>query len=64
MVGEPALVPELASEIDQMLGSTHTESETEASILELGSFYVPSAVGQDPRRWLRNLRQEAGQFPV
>ncbi|WP_457206167.1 contact-dependent growth inhibition system immunity protein [Nocardioides sp. P5_C9_2] len=62
MEGEPALAPDLASEIDRLLASTPTSRETEAAILDLGSSFVPSANGQDPREWLSLIRIEASRM--
>ena len=61
MGAEPAFAPNLAPEIDRMLAATRTSEETEAALLELGSFYVPSTSGQDPRQWLIEVRAEAAR---
>lgn len=61
MVNEPTFAPDLASEIDHLLDSSSTAEEAEAAILELGSFFVPSAQGSDAREWLRRIRSDATQ---
>lgn len=61
LVGEPALAPVLAAEIDRLLGTIHTSEEAEAVVLELGSFFIPSAQGQDCRDWLLLLRAQASR---
>ena len=62
MEGEPAFAPKLASEIEHLLASTPTSRETESAILGLGSFFVPSANGQDSREWLGLIRTEASRM--
>ena len=62
MEGEPAFAPHLASEIERLLESTPNSRETESAILGLGSFFVPSASGQDSREWLRLISAEAGRM--
>jgi hypothetical protein len=61
MEGEPAFAPNLASEIDRLLATTRTSEEAEAVLVDLGSFYVPSASGQDPKQWLIQIRAEAAR---
>jgi CdiI immunity protein len=62
MTGEPAVSPTLVAEIERLLATTHSSAETEAAILELGSFFVPSATGEDPRGWLLHMRDEASRM--
>lgn len=62
MEGEPAFAPKLASEIDHLLASMPTSRDTESAILSLGSFFVPSACGQDSREWLSLIRAEASRM--
>lgn len=61
IVGEPALAPHLVPEIDRLLAATQNSRQTEAALLQLGSFYVPSARGQDPRQWLAHIRTQAAE---
>jgi hypothetical protein len=61
LMGEPALAPLLAPEIDGLLDSIRTSEEAEAAVLELGSFFVPSAQGQDCKEWLLLLRAQASR---
>jgi hypothetical protein len=61
MTGEPTFAPNLASEIEHLLASTRPPGETEAAILALGSFFVPSSSGQDAREWLLLIRAEAAR---
>lgn len=62
MEGEPAFAPQLDTEIEHLLASTLTSSETESAILDLGSFFVPSASGQDSREWLQLIRAQASRM--
>lgn len=62
MTGEPAFAPALISEIDRLLATTQGSADTEAAILELGSFFVPSASGDDPRAWLLRMRDDVDRF--
>lgn len=62
MTGEPAVAPALVSEINRLLATTESSGEIEAAILELGSFFVPSASGDDPREWLLRMRDDVDRF--
>lgn len=62
MTGEPAVALALITEIDRLLATTHSSAETEAAIRGLGSFFIPSAAGDDSREWLLLMRDEADRI--
>lgn len=57
--GEPRYAGDLPSEIDQVLHSEADDAALEETLVNLGSFFVPSRTGQSPRDWLRRMEGEA-----
>jgi hypothetical protein len=57
--GRADLAAELPSELERVLTSTADDAVLEDTLVNLGSFFVPSRAGQNPRDWLRQLREEA-----
>ena len=55
----PALAADLPAEVERVLASSPDDENLEAALVSLGSFFVPSRDGQDPRNWLRHLKDEA-----
>jgi hypothetical protein len=49
---------DLPTEIEQVLTSTADDVALEETLVDLGSFFLPSRTGQNPREWLRSLRDE------
>lgn len=56
--GEPRYAGDLPAEIEQVLGSTADDAALDETLGELGSFFVPSRAGENPRDWLRRLKAE------
>jgi hypothetical protein len=56
--GDPRFAVDLPTEIEQVLSSPVDDATLEATLVNLGSFFVPSRAGQNPRDWLRSLRDE------
>jgi AcrR family transcriptional regulator len=56
--GDPGFAVDLPTEIEQFLSSTADDAALEARLVDLGSFFLPSRAGQNPRDWLRSLRDE------
>ena len=57
--GSPKLAAGMPEELDQVLSSTTDDAALEETLLNLGSFFVPSRAGHDPRDWVRGLKDEA-----
>ena len=57
--GSPDLAVDVPQELERLLASTTDDSVLEEALANLGSFFVPSRSGQNPRDWLRSLRDEA-----
>ena len=57
--GEPRHAVGLPTEIEQVLTSTADDAALEGTLVELGSFFLPSRTGQSPRDWLHRLKDEA-----
>lgn len=57
--GDPAFAVDLPTEIEQVLTSTADGPALEETLVKLGSFFLPSRAGEDPRDWLRGLQEEA-----
>jgi hypothetical protein len=57
--GDPGFAVDLPTEIEQVLASTGDDAALEETLVDLGSFFLPSRAGEDPRDWLRRLRDEA-----
>lgn len=56
--GDPGFAVDLPTEIEQVLTSTADDATLEATLVNLGSFFVPSRAGQNPRDWLRHVKDE------
>jgi hypothetical protein len=56
--GSPGLAVDLPAELERVLASTADDEALEETLVSLGSFFVPSRAGQDPRDWLRRLKDE------
>jgi hypothetical protein len=56
--GDPRFAVELPTEIERVLTSTADDAALEEMLVNLGSSFVPSLTGQNPRDWLRSLRDE------
>ena len=54
----PGLAVELPAELERVLASTADDDALEEALVDLGSFFVPSRAGQNPRDWLLALRDE------
>jgi hypothetical protein len=48
----------LSTEIEQILSSTADDAALEEMLVNLGSFFLPSQAGHNPREWLRLLADE------
>jgi hypothetical protein len=57
--GSPGQAVALPAELERVLASTADDESLEKTLVSLGSFFVPSRAGQNPRDWLRRLRDEA-----
>lgn len=57
--GSPELAAEMPGELERVLTSATDNGALEETLLNLGSFFVPSLAGHDPREWLRGLKDEA-----
>lgn len=57
--GDSGYAVDLPTEIEQVLTSTADDVALEETLVDLGSFFVPSRAGENPREWLRRLRDEA-----
>jgi hypothetical protein len=58
IAGEPRFAVHLATEIEQVLASTADDAALEKGLADLGSFFLPSRAGQNPREWLRGIQEE------
>jgi hypothetical protein len=56
--GEPSYVVDLPTEIEKVLNSTPDDAALEETLVDLGSGFLPSGAGQNPREWLRSLKDE------
>jgi hypothetical protein len=56
--GDPGFAVDLPTEIEQVLSSPVDDATLEATLVNQGSFFVPSRAGQNPRDWLRRLKDE------
>lgn len=56
--GSPGLAVVLPREVDLALASTSDDAVLEELLASLGSFFVPSRAGENPRDWLRHLKDE------
>lgn len=56
--GDPGHAVDLPMEIERVLTSTADDASLEEMMVNLGSFYVPSRAGQNPRKWLSLLAEE------
>jgi hypothetical protein len=56
--GDPRFAVELPTEIERVLTSTADDAALEEMLVNLGSSFVPSLTGQNPRDWLRRLKDE------
>lgn len=57
--GEPHYAGDLPAEIAQVLSSEADDAALEGILADLGSPFVPSRSGRNPRDWLRDLKDEA-----
>jgi hypothetical protein len=56
--GDLGFAIDLPTEIEQVLTSTAGDAALEQTLVNLGSSYLPSRAGQNPREWLRRLKDE------
>ena len=56
IAGEPATALLVPDEIDRLLRDAQDGAALERLLVNLGSGYVPSAAGLDPREWLLQVR--------
>ena len=56
--GSPALAVDVPRELDDILASATDDAALEELMVDLGSFFVPSLVSDNPREWLRRMRDE------
>jgi hypothetical protein len=56
--GDSGYAVDLPTEIERVLISTTDDAALEETLVDLGSFFLPSRTGQDPREWLSSLRDE------
>lgn len=56
--GDLGFAIDLPTEIEQVLTSTADDAALECTLVNLGSSFVPSLTGQNPRDWLRRLKDE------
>ena len=59
MEGSDELATQLPLEMEQVLTTKTDDEVLERFLVELGSCYVPSRAGKNPRTWLRDLQDEA-----
>lgn len=57
--GDPGYAVDLPTEIEQVLTATADDAALEETLVDLGSFFLPSRAGQNPREWLHDLKDEA-----
>ena len=58
VAGTRTLAVDLPREIDDILASATDDAALEGLLVDLGSFFVPSLVRENPRDWLRRMRDE------
>ena len=56
LLGSPPLALLIGPEIDRLIQESLPSEDLERRLFELGSYYMPSLLGQDPSTWLRELR--------
>ncbi|KRE97413.1 hypothetical protein ASG76_01430 [Nocardioides sp. Soil774] len=59
VTGSRVLAVNLPPEIDDVLASATDDVSLEELLVDLGSFFIPSRAGLDPRDWLRQMKDEA-----